>query len=253
MFSYKPPNQTSGATAKAKAAVPRVIRRSSTPDSTMALDVQFISTQGLRDLTPQVFDENGQLRVMPAKFYEGTSNLERAMLGARTGVYGLPTVELVAWLVKYIAGRSAIEVGAGTGILAAALGIPATDNLMQNWPAIKAHYLQLGQSVVPYGKNVENLPAADAVAKYSPQVVIASWVTHLYDPARHEAGGNMYGVAEEEIVQNCDAYVFIGNTHVHRDKPILSIPHETFKFPWLFSRAHNGSAEFIKVWERARL
>lgn len=211
-----------------------------------------IDPNAVRDLGPLVLDDRGHPRVLPASFYAETTREERALLGLRCGAYGLPTVELVAYLQSIIAGRSALEIGSGNGVLARALDIPATDNRQQDAPDIRKYYEALGQPTIRYGDNVEALDAHAAVARYRPQVVIASWVTHRYDPCRHWAGGNQDGVTEEDIIANCDAYVFIGNESVHRAKSIWAQPHQRWSPPWLYSRAVNGSQDFIAIWERSR-
>jgi hypothetical protein len=208
----------------------------------------ILDPNSVRDLAPDVLEADGRPRVMPASFYRQTTVNERALLGARYGLYGLPTQEQVAWLKSTINGRTAIEIGAGNGALADALGIPATDSRMQEDPAIAAHYAALGQTVVKYGDKVEKLDAAEALVKYRPQVVVASWVTHKYLEARHEAGGNMFGIFEESIIAACEAYIFIGNTKVHAGKSIWSLPHVKTEPDWVFSRAVNGSPDFIAVW-----
>ncbi len=53
---------------------------------------------------------------------------------------------------------------------------------------------------------------------------------------------------EAAILRNCEEYIFIGNEQVHRYKPILSLPHEKITPPWLYSRALNGSPDFIAIW-----
>lgn len=204
-----------------------------------------------RDISNLLLDGNARLRVVPARILEETTVDERLLFGVRQGLYSFPTDELCAFLAARIAGRSAIEVGAGHGVLAAALGIAATDNRQQEEPAIRAYYDFLGQPVVPYGDHVEKLDAAEAVAKHRPQVVIACWVTHIYNPARPEAGGNASGVNEAEIIAACDEYIFVGNEHVHRAKPIWALSHEKITPPWLYSRAGNGSRDFIAIWRRA--
>jgi hypothetical protein len=201
-----------------------------------------LDSNSIRDLAPAA---PGRPRVMPAAFYRGTSIADRAVFGARHGLYGLPTVELIDWLKEKINGRTAIEIGAGHGVLADALGIPATDNRQQEEPAVAAYYAAIRQPVVQYGKSVEKLDAAAAVAKYRPQVVIASWVTHKYLAERHEAGGNENGVTEEAIIAACGTYIFIGNSKVHAQKSIWGLPHSKIEPDWLFSRAHNGSPDFI--------
>lgn len=202
----------------------------------------------VRDISPDVLDDAGHLRVMPGAYYRGTSVQERALFGVRHGLYGFLTEELIEWLHTVIDGRSAIEIGAGHGGLAAALDIVATDSCLQSDPDVAAYYAALGQPPVRYGRNVEKLDAAQAVDKYRPQVVIASWVTHLYQQSRHGAGGNMFGVDEEYILDECEAYIFIGNTAVHRGKSIWSRPHEIWHPDWVFSRAVNGSPDFIAIW-----
>jgi hypothetical protein len=213
-------------------------------------DVHLISDiNQIRDLGPDALEAPGRPRIMPASFYYTTSVAERALLGHRNGIYSFPTAELVDWLCAVIDGRSAIEIGAGNGALAAALGIPATDNKMQSDPLIGQIYAATGQPPVIYGPNVEQLDAAAAIAHYRPQVVLACWVTHLFDENRPQAGGNMFGVDEEALIKACDTYIFIGNTHVHKNKSIWRHAHIKIEPDWLYSRAVNGSPEFIAVWE----
>ena len=207
-----------------------------------------IDPRTVRDITPTVLDERKRPRVLPASFYKGTTAEERAVCGVRNALYGLPTLELVDWLRKTINGRSAIEIGAGHGVLADTLGIPATDNRMQEDPSVQAHYRLLRQPVITYGDNVEQLDAVEAVHRHRPDVVIASWVTHRFDPNREDAEGNMFGIVEEDVIAGCRTYIFIGNTLVHQNKSIWALPHSRFTPDWLFSRAVNGSPDFIAVW-----
>jgi hypothetical protein len=207
-----------------------------------------IDPKNVHDLAPDLLDETGQLKVMPASYYAMTTPEERAMFCAKHAVYGLLTDELIAWVKKVIAGRRAIEIGAGFGGFAAALDIHATDNHMQARPEIMLHYAAHGMKPIRYGKNVEELDAVEAVRRYQPEVVVASWVTHKYDEKRHEAGGNMYGVVEEDIIRNCKTYLFVGNTDVHKDKSIWALPHRKFTPDWLYSRALNGTPNFIAIW-----
>ncbi|WP_285412940.1 hypothetical protein [Variovorax sp. efr-133-TYG-130] len=180
--------------------------------------------------------------------FEETTAQERLMFGVRQGIYSFPTDELCEFLRSRIDGRIAIEIGSGHGILAEALAIPATDNRQQEDPELRADYGQIGQPTVPYGKNVETLDADAAVRKYRPNVVIACWVTHRFDPAQPHAGGSVTGVDEASLIEACDEYIFIGNERVHAHKPIWKMPHEKLTPSWLYSRAVNGSREFIATW-----
>ncbi|MEX3635976.1 hypothetical protein [Paraburkholderia sp. BR14320] len=217
---------------------------------TMLIGVHQISLAGVRDIAPEALGEDGHVKVMPAGFYAVTSLNERAVFAVRNGLYCLPTTELVDWLRDVISGQSAIEIGAGNGVIAAALGIPATDSWMQEHPAIAAYYRVHAQPTVRYGAHVEKLAAYEAVRKYRPDVVIASWVTRKYDEREHAAGGNALGVDELDVLKHCKRYVLIGNTQVHaksalwQRKPML---HENPR--WLYSRAVNGSPDFVAIWE----
>lgn len=212
------------------------------------MNARVLDPSKIRDLRPSVIDPAGNLRVMPASFYANTTTHERALLGTLLGAYGLPTIELVDWLTKVTAGRKTIEIGSGNGVLAKAAGIQGTDNFLQIRSDVRQYYAALNQPIVPYGDQVERLEAEQAVRMFKPDIVVACWVTHLWDERRPSAGGNMYGVDEEWIVNHCQSYIFIGNEQVHRDKSIWSMTHEKYTPPWLYSRAHNGSADFIAVW-----
>lgn len=216
-------------------------------------DSREIATTGVRDLAPEALDERGRLRILPAAFWSDTSVDERALFGHRHGLYSFPTVELVEYLDAFIDGRSAIEVGAGHGVLAEALGIPGTDNFQQLMPRYRAVYAGSGQPIVPYGPNVINMHASRAVRRFGPQVVIGAWVTHKYDPARHEAGGNEIGVDEPDILRRCEHYVFIGNEMTHRKKPLWDREPLAVEYPpFVFSRAHTGGRDLVAVWRGLR-
>ncbi|MFY2597228.1 hypothetical protein ACOTHJ_12670 [Achromobacter xylosoxidans] len=212
------------------------------------MDIRTLDPRKVRDIRPMVLDANGELTVQPASFYAETTIFERAMLGTRIGAYGLPTTELVAWLKMATAGKKAIEIGAGNGVLSRAVGILGTDNFLQVRSDVRNYYAALGQPLIPYGQHLARLEAEQAVRLHKPDIVVACWVTHLFDERRPEAGGNMYGVDEAWIVANCKSYIFIGNEQVHRHKVIWDLPHVRYSPSWLYSKAHNGSPEFIAIW-----
>lgn len=214
--------------------------------------IDVIDISNLRDLAPDVLDSNGELRILPASFWAGTTRDERAVFGVRYGLYCFPTVELVEWLKRAIGDRSAIEIGSGSGTLAKALGIPATDNRMQEWPEIRAIYEATRQPTVTYGANVECMDALEAVAHYKPQVVVAAWVTHKFDMLRKADGGNVYGVREPELLRQIDTYLFIGNRRTHAGKQLWAkTPAEYIEAPWLVSRAMTDDPNFAARWESA--
>ncbi len=200
---------------------------------------------------PDLLDANsGQLRLLPAKAYDAIPCDALRLWCHRYARYGLPTSELVGWLQERIAGRRAIEIGAGTGDLACHLGIPATDNRMQEWPEIRLHYGLIGQPVIEYPAFVQTLDAVDAVRRHQPAVVVASWVTQWIDPALPPpaAGGNIYGVKEDEILATGCEYILIGNIGLHGGKKIRVLPHQELTLPFLRSRAICPELDRVWIW-----
>lgn len=216
-----------------------------------ALDIHLIHRPSIREIAGDVIGPDGRLKILPASYYKGTTAQERALLGHSHALYGLHTEECISWLRDRIAGRSAIEIGAGDGVLAQALGIHATDSYQQANPKYKKLYEAARQPVITYGENVEKLDAVEAARRYRPDVIVACWVTHRYDPGQHWRGGNEAGVDEAKLLAHCGEYILIGNRDVHRDKPLWP-PEELIEPDWLYSRALNGSPNFIGVWKGAR-
>lgn len=216
----------------------------------MNLEKAFIALvpDNIRNIAPDVLDDDGRLKIMPASYWASTTQEERALFGLQHGIYSFPTEELVQFLTALIGDRTAIEIGAGNGVLSERLSIRATDNFQQRMPKYIERYRAMQQPTVPYGDNVEEIDANRAVRKYKPQVVIACWVTHKYDKRRHKAGGNEVGVKEEEIIAGCESYVVIGNEYVHEGKSIWNLPHQIIYPDWLYSRATNGTRDFVAVW-----
>lgn len=204
----------------------------------------------IRDITSEVLGPDGRLRILPAAYWATTTAEERMLFGARNGIYSFPTVELVAHLRAAIDSRSAIEIGAGNGVLADALDIPATDNRTQEKPRDKLLLMLERRQPVPYGPNVIEAHASRAVRLFKPQVVIGCWVSTKYDPARPDAGGPIDGIDEDDILANCEEYILVGNEHVHHRKKIWRRQHRIEYPSFVYSMAMNGAREFIAYWRR---
>lgn len=199
---------------------------------------------------PDLLDADGRLRLLPTAEYDRIPPDSLQLWCHLNARYGLPTIELVAWLQKRIAGRNAIEIGSGSGDLAFHLGIPATDNKLQKRRSIQAYYQTTGQPTICYPKFVRNLDALDAVKEYRPDVVVASWVTEWIDPSLPPppSGGNVWGVKEDEILAIGCEYIFIGNQAVHGSKKIMAQPHQELALPFLRSRANHPELDRIWIW-----
>jgi hypothetical protein len=196
---------------------------------------------------------DGALKVMPAAFYRQFEQVDLAGFCLKQAAYCLPTFELLDKINELILEvsptRSAIEIGSGNGVLGQALGIPCTDNYMQADAGIQAMYASAMQPVITYGAHVEKLDAFAAVKQYKPEVVVAAWVTHKYNPAEHWREGNMFGVDEKALLRRIKRYVFVGNLSPHGKKPLLAVPHKRIEVDYVFSRSLDAHNNAILVWE----
>jgi hypothetical protein len=190
--------------------------------------------------------KNGTLLVMPFSYWNAVTPNERMYFMWKHGIYVLPTEELVSWLKAYTVGSS-IEICAGIGSIGKSLAIPVTDSRMQEDPVIALRYKLGGQPTITYPEHVEKIDAHEAVMKYQPDTVIGAFVTHRFESGQSE--GNMFGVQEEFILQNCKRYINIGNLVTHATKPILNIPHKEYHYEWLITRSVDQSKNTIFVFE----
>lgn len=202
---------------------------------------------------------DGRLRLLCAEDLRALAPREtlRAWCGMR-GRYLLPTVELVDWLHTQLGRRdgwpydNVLEIGAGMGDLGRALDVRMTDSGVQERAEMKLLYAMLGQTTTAPPKDVEKLDALAAAKKYKPHTILAAWVTQKYQPhdETRRIGSCVFGVDENHLLRLCKRYLFIGNERVHGDKRILSEPHETFRPPWIVSRAERPELDVIWIWNR---
>lgn len=167
-----------------------------------------------------------------------------------TGRYTIATTELVCWLHDQIGGQRAIEVGAGAGDLGYHVGIPQSDSGLQTDPDLRRFYAFLGQRAVTPPPDVERLTANDAVMKYEPDMVIASWLTQRYQPGDEGRIGSSIGGADEFDIVERATYIHIGNLNAHHQKRILALKHKELKPPWLWTRGQRPELNRIWIWER---
>lgn len=217
-------------------------------------DYPTIDRGSIRDLRPEALDSDGRIQVLPAAFWAATTPHERALFGANTGIYSYPTVELVERLREIIAGRSAIEIGSGHGVLAGALGIPGTDSFLQRTPEVRALLQRNGLKAVPYGASVIDMHASRAVRHFKPQVVIGAWVTHKFIERERARGGSEQGIDEPDVLHNCETYVLVGHEHTHLQARIFDrTPPPEVEYPsFVFSRALQPGRDFIAIVNGAR-
>lgn len=214
------------------------------------MKVSVLQPQNISGLESEILDDKGQLKVVPASIYEKYNQEQISILCVQRAFYGLPTIELIEWLVDQISGfeSKTIEIGAGNGVLGRSLKVKMTDSFLQENQDIKKYYEQLRQPTITYGQDVEKLDAKQAIKKYKPRIVIASWVTQIWQPG--ENSGNVYGVDEDFIIKRVKMYIHIGHKGTHSSKRVLRKPHRKYIYPWLFSRSMDSSGCVIYVWRK---
>jgi hypothetical protein len=168
--------------------------------------------------------------------------------------YNLPTQELVEFVKGIIGSRSAIEIGSGMGDFGRALGIPMTDSYQQTMPEVRLYYAMIGQPIISPPPKVERLNAMEAIKKYKPQVVVASWVTQLYQngDTPKNIGSNIHGIDEMWLLDNVETYIHVGNERVHKDKRILAREHRELHLPFVVSRAFDQDKNVVWIWDTSR-
>jgi hypothetical protein len=198
----------------------------------------------------EVLLDGPYLKLLPAAEYEKLDQIHLRVWANTRARYTFPTVELIDWLKELIAGRFAIELGAGNGDLGHHLGIMQTDSYMQDRPECRAYYEMLGQSRTDPPEDVYEFEALEAVQGLRPKVAVASWLTQLVAPEECEVGtqGSVYGADEIAIIKNVEMYIHIGNDGSHQQKKALTLPHKVYRFPWLVSRSAEPSKNAIYVW-----
>lgn len=206
-------------------------------------------------MVPQIFDGDA-LKVMPTAFYRQFDRDTLSMMCVMSGLYCLPTFELLDVLNELILevspSRNVIEVGAGNGALGRGLGITMTDNYVQTRPDVIKALEKAQHSPVWYGPDVLQMDGNAAVDHYKPEVVIGAWVSHRHDPNRPELGGNIQGegLDEEAILSKVKRYIVIGNKNQHGNKPIMPRVTKVLQGDYLVSRSHRFQAEnAIFVWD----
>ncbi len=212
------------------------------------MKVSILNVTDAKDISSEILMENGKLKLLPAEYYSKFLWPDFRLFCHNYARYGIPTVELVDYIKSVIDGRSAIEIGSGAGDLGYHLGIKMTDSRQQELPSIRRAYASMKQPVIKYPDDVEKLEGLEAVNKYKPQVVVASWVTP-YAPTETHFGSNPFGIHEEKILRLVETFIIVGNLDTHWDKPIRYAKHETIKAPWIISRGKNQQNNCIFIWD----
>lgn len=200
--------------------------------------------------------DNGLLQVLPASVLSNVPQVHLIIWGNQKGIYCFPTVELIDWLKEQVAGRNAIEICSGTGVIGRSMGITSTDSYIQTSPQMVLLYELYGQKPIFPPEDVLKFEANDAVDHFKPSVVLGSYITQKYLPGDEgdennpKVGSSVYGVDELSLLNKVDTYIAIGNQSTHGDKRIRKFKHNSYKFPWLFTRSVKPDENEISVWNK---
>jgi hypothetical protein len=187
---------------------------------------------------------NGELQVLSSADLSQINSLELRLWCHKKGIYGIPSIELIAVIKSHLVENKSIEVGGGCGVFGSALQIPSTDSMIQNDPMVRMFYQALGQPIVEYGKNVINLEASAAIDQFMPEVVFGSWVTQYVPPEKAEelqGQGSEYGLKESEFLPNIKKYIVYGNDSIHGNKKIFN------DTKYKVERIYNGADFFSRA------
>lgn len=137
-------------------------------------------------------------------------------------LYGLPTLELLEWLSFRLRGYppgDILEIGAGRSNIGSCISVRQTDQYTYDIPEARGFYDSMNQKPPRPEPEVEKLEALEAVEKYKPRVVIASWVSQWLDPEdpNPRGHGSIFGVKKDELLKqpSVELYIQVSNTLVH--------------------------------------
>jgi len=197
-------------------------------------------------------DENNRIRLLPTAEYLSVPNDHLRLWMHRHARYVIPTVEAIDWLLKKIAGRKAIEIGAGNADFYYHLGITGTDSCVQrDDPKVAEFYRLTGQPPTMPPSDVLKLEAEKAVKQLQPEVVIGTYVTRKFVngvdvPGRAQA--SEHGTRDEYIIRNTGCYIHLGNSMTHGQKTALRFTHEKLQPSWLVTRAQYPEQNVVYIW-----
>ncbi len=230
---------------------------------TSAIKSNGLSVQRYRDVSyiaDMLLDKNGQLRPVPSALLRDIPHEDLVYFCTISGFYSIPSIELLDLIREYIQpDHKTIEIGAGNGVYGRNLDLRMTDSFMQHpknrrkfHNCIEA-YEKAGQCLVPYGEDVEELDAIDAVRIHKPNTVFCAWVTQKYNPAKPHLNGNMFGVPFNWMYnrKSVKQIIMIGNKNVHSNVDIMQHAHEEIQCDdILFSRAFEQGNDRIFIWNK---
>lgn len=210
-------------------------------------NIQVVSKKiDTTQLRAEVF-EGKDLKILPASFWDAKKWEEVRILMHETGTYVLPTEELIDYLDTLIGEDKAIEICAGNGYIGRELDIPITDSYQQqDDKETVVMYKLTNQPCIRYPKDVVKMEANAAVDFYHPHTVIGCFATHKW--RNDTQSGNYKGVDFKKLIRKVKRLILVGNLNIHKDNPLMDLPHEEIVLPGLITRSSNRELDRIFIW-----
>lgn len=247
------------------------------------IEPQFTNLIRAKEIANMLISSDGRIYPIPFSFIKDDTLDTLNLIMQALGLYTFPTLELCEWLKEQIDDdpelepHSAIEICGGTGWIGRQLGIKSTDIKNMENPIVQKVMLESASIPTIYTDDVETLEASEAVKKYSPDIVIGSYVTskqlvNKIDKRRAMTVGfrmpnggvieqNLMDIAREEVKVGVDVNwivrkvyktILICNMRTHKNESYTSLPHKTYSFPWLVTRGDLNQARILvfenKLW-----
>lgn len=204
-----------------------------------------ISTEAIR----KVVMDGDNMRCLPAKTWESFPFEEVRMLLHETGTYVIPTEELIDYLDAMLGSQSCIEIGAGNGWIGRELDMTMTDSYMQrDNKLVVQYYKKIGQPTIKYPSDVLKMDALTAVRRFRPHTVLGCYVTHKWRNDTQD--GNDWGVDFPRLLKSVQRLILVGNLDVHRNNPLMAMPHDEILLDGLLTRAEDSTRNRIFIWNK---
>ncbi len=211
----------------------------------------------LKDL---LLDEKRQLQPISAAELRAIPHIDLVYFCNKYGYYSIPSIEFMDLLSESIPSLGdAIEIGAGNGVYGRHLKIPMSDSFQQapknrhKFNNCISAYERAGLGLVPYGEDVAEMDAQEAIRLSKAETVMGAWVTQKYSSFMPHKKGNMFGVPYQWIYNRSHVkrIILVGNTQVHKNVDIMDKPHEVIRCDdILFSRAFEQGNDRLYIWNK---
>lgn len=190
--------------------------------------------------------KDGEFQILDSSFWNQFSREQILMFMNEESLYVLPTEELLCFLDHEIGENTAIEVGAGIGIIGRELSIRTTDSHQQSDAFMKQLYKAYNTPPIKYPKYIEKIDAVSAARKYRPHTILGCFVTHKW---RHDTqSGNDFGIDMTKMFSFAKKFILVGNKKIHKDNPLMRIPHMEIELEGLITRGAVPELNRIFIW-----